>query len=231
MQSLMAELVNKFDRLLRENNIVFLYENKFGIKHLGRKFLSSEYSNFFINKIKFSDLRISPDDLLISLDFLKDDFSLVGCPVSEGPYRELMKLLKENIPLENSDYMRRCALGTLDWRRGFKIDIGFLKRVLVEKARMFDKGHDLIQISGIRIHVNNEQKWLIEDGKHTLALCLEYQIYDFYINEVNPILYQSEFFLKYYTKMRNKRTYSKNILFYKSILHEINKPATQGHSA
>lgn len=112
-------------------------------------------------------IMINPADLFLSIDYLKDDFSLLGCNILDSPHLDLMKSIDNGKDINETDYIKRFRSGTLDARYPhFARDISFFLHTYKARRDKIDSG----EIEPIHVYKVGNICY-IKDGKHRAALC------------------------------------------------------------
>ncbi len=143
-------------------HIIHLFETKVGIKGIyGMKALP-------LTPITSDLIACSSEELFLGIDFLKDDYTLLDCPLKKSPHFELMRTLLEKQGIEKTEYIRRYENGILDGR------VASLKHSSYEYfENAFQKRLDEIKsdiIEPIYIYRIGGRSY-VYDGKHRAALC------------------------------------------------------------
>lgn len=111
---------------------------------------------------------ISPDELFLGFDYLKDDYTLLDTSIKKSPHYDMMKKLYEEKDISDCEYIKRWVSGTLDWRYGFikpdNFDF-FVKRFIQSKENI-----EKNTIKPVIIY-SFCGKYYIYDGKHRAAMC------------------------------------------------------------
>lgn len=150
------------EKICQRFRIIHIYESKVGIKGIyGLK--SRPYT-----PISNAVFECTPERIFLGIDYLKDKYTLLNCPLLDSPHYALMKALQGKQDLSQTDYFRRYESGTLDGR------VASLKHSSYEYfEKAFAKRVEEIS------HSNEEpvyvyrigDKTYIYDGKHRAALC------------------------------------------------------------
>ncbi len=143
-------------------NKTIVYESKTGLKEINPLFPTKQRE--IINLCT-----VSPDELFLGIDFLKDEYSLINTPIKESPHFELMASLYNGEDGLNTNYTKRMLKGALDERYeilAFYLDKEYFKNCFNKKY------NDIKNNSGENIIVYKKNgKCYIHDGKHRAALC------------------------------------------------------------
>lgn len=143
-------------------HIIKVFETGKGLKNINMRSVSD------IGKVNASvDLELDCDELLLGPDFLKDDYTLLGCPVSKSPHRFFMEALLKKADLYETEYVKRTINGTIDWRRPQRIkDLSYWKN-------RFERVCPTVKddaYTPVVVYYRNGN-YYIYDGKHRAALC------------------------------------------------------------
>ena len=133
---------------------------------------------------------LDPALLVLGIDGMKDEFTLLNTPLSESPHYALMMALEEGRELDRNPYVMRAQRGTLDLRPSHpasKAFIGRLQERFVETARSLESG-----ATSIVRTVQLEKTTYIADGKHRAALALLRNL-PVVCEDTTPIYYDSFF--------------------------------------
>lgn len=153
------------DKLLKRVRCVRFYQSRFGVKNFGASRLIGG-RGFCNNTI----IEIAPQNLYLGPDFLKDDFTLLECPLLESPHYHLMEVIHTGKPLSETDYMKRFTNGCLDWRRGQPMpksfDHWYIKNNTARKKIIRGDYKPVIVYQ-------QDNKYYIFDGKHRAAMCAQ----------------------------------------------------------
>jgi len=152
--------------------------------------------------------------LLIGPDNLKDKYTLLGRPISNSPYIELMQFLNTGKGIKNIEYIKRVKNGTLDIRRAHSID----KQYIRSFRNKFESRKSLIQkglYNPIKCFLVNGE-YYVADGKHMAALCRILNVTPKCV-DVSSLQYDS-WFLWIYDKMQKKPDeYRKHLSYFTEI--------------
>ena len=158
-------------------NKTIVYESKTGLKEINPLFPTKQRE--IINLCT-----VSPDELFLGIDFLKDEYSLIDTPIKESPHFELMASLYNGEDGLNTNYTKRMLKGALDERYeilAFYLDKEYFKNCFSKKYG--DIKNNLNE--RVTIYKKNG-KCYIHDGKHRAALCsfldipVQCEVVDFY---------------------------------------------------
>lgn len=147
-------------KLTRKFKISMLVDKKVGIKNLNYNLLvTPPTSNTIIS--------INPTELFLGPDFLVDQYTLLNRPLLESPHYELVEALSDNKDVKQTEYYRRYAKGTLDWRylSNPKMVAHFYRKFVDSKNNVLNGTYEPIKIYKVG------QVYYIYDGKHRAAMC------------------------------------------------------------
>lgn len=143
-------------RICKILHIHYYYENKYGIK---------EY-----NKIPFKlsgsvqEEIVDPRIVYLGFDGLKDQYTLLGIPISDSPHFDLMRKLESGQDIYDSEYIKREISGCLDGRYEVEPSDHNIHYQKVKKD-ILDNSYDPVLLYLI------DKKLYAFDGKHRLAVC------------------------------------------------------------
>lgn len=149
----------KVCRLLKKTVI---YESKTGYKELNPKYPTEEIE-------KLEELCLEAHDLYLGIDFLKDEYSLIDCPISESPHYRLMKVLRDGEDWKSTEYVSRMLKGALDERYeilAFYLNEFYFPNCYHKRAAEIEAN----EASLVSVYQTNGRYYL-HDGKHRAALC------------------------------------------------------------
>ena len=154
---------------------------------------------------------ISPDELFLGYDYLKDDFTLLDTPVKKSPHYDMMKKLYAGEDISDCDYINRWISGTLDWRRGFKRPKKF--DFFIQRFNLSKECIEKNEIKPVMVYKLGE-KYYMYDGKHRAAMCAYNKI------PVPCIVVDTKHMFsgiweEMFKKILNKKGYKKHTEFYK----------------
>lgn len=165
------------------------------------------------NQTKHETTIVKPEQLYLSIDFLKDQYTLLGCNIKDSPHFFLMKALMKGDDISNTDYIQRVKRGTLDTRflqnnidSNSYIDCFKKRKIEIENG----------DISPILVYKING-KFYIKDGKHRAALCalLDRPIFVIQLDPNSMIEGVGE---RVFSEMNKKKAYSKHFSFYSEMI-------------
>ena len=135
-----------------------------GVKTRNAPLNSDQFDLIAAQKRAFS---CNTSDLYLSVDFLRDHYTLLRTPLTDSPHRHLMEALKQGDKEKvlSSEYVQRSRAGTLDPRGRKKVFAGELDRAFQQCMASISEGSYV----PIRV-VNCDNQWHIADGKHRAAL-------------------------------------------------------------
>ena len=150
------------EEIMKYFHCIRFYHTRYGLKNVGASFLlGGEKSTDSKEEVLLENLYLGPD-------YLKDEYTLLGCPISESPHYEFIKTIQEGSNINDTDYIRRYLKGCLDWRRG---------NIMPRNKDYFKNkfAHSLEQIKNndytpVVVYRQNG-KYYVYDGKHRAAFC------------------------------------------------------------
>lgn len=112
-------------------------------------------------------VEIDPSSLLLSIDYLKDSYTLLGCNIQDSPHYKLMGALDKGENIQKTEYMIRFGKGTLDARYPHHVkDFSFFyDKYNTMKKKLEENAVDSIVVFKVG------DDYYIKDGKHRAALC------------------------------------------------------------
>jgi len=150
------------EEVFKRLHIVRFYSKAVGLKNTNASILISySHSSGNIHTIDSSKLHLGPD-------YLKDQYTLLDCPITESPHVGFMAALMNGKPIKETDYIRRFLNGTLDWRSPL-----IMPKDKMRFQKKFERSLSEIQSGEYPPAVVYLQggKYYIYDGKHRAALC------------------------------------------------------------
>ena len=151
------------DFICKHRHLVRFYFTKKGLKNFGAyRLLGAKHIN------PLETIELSPAELFLGPDFLKDDYTLLGINIVNSPHFSFMRALMERQPIIKTDYIQRSFDGTLDWRRGSLKTKRFdmYNNKFIETKDVIISG----KMQPVVVYKNGEH-YYIYDGKHRAALC------------------------------------------------------------
>lgn len=152
------------EKLCSVLNIYIFVKTRAGLKNIN---IDSLYGEIDINKDLHDTITISPDKLFLSVDYLKDRFTLLDCCIIESPHYGLVKAINNGEDVKNTDYYKRFITGKLDGRhcqRKRKVSY-FYDKNKKAKESIESGNYKPVQVYYWK------GKYYICDGKHRAALC------------------------------------------------------------
>lgn len=156
-------LLQAEDRLLKRIHCIWFYHSKYGIKNFGASRLVE--ARYLSNQ---NVVEISPQELYLGPDFLKDEYTLLDCPLKESPHFLLMEAIQSQKPLKETEYMKRFTRGCLDWRRGRPMPKDFeywYKKNNLSCDGIINGNYQPVVVYSLG------NRYYIFDGKHRAAMC------------------------------------------------------------
>lgn len=158
------------DYILRQGRIVrrkilkilklnYFYYNDYGFKMIMGKI------NINHNISCSSETYILPDDLLLGVDGLFDNYSHMGKRITESPHYRLMKACDRN-DFINCEYLMLENKGALDSRESINRSIEKHLNVYNEVKSQIEEE----KYTPVSYYIVDEKKY-IHDGKHRAAMC------------------------------------------------------------
>lgn len=155
--------INYFtDSLLKKIGKEILYESKYGIKAWNNQIGSANH--ILLRKDELSSINVN--SILYFVDGLKDDYTLLGSKVTDGPHINFLEQILENKNIEDSEYIKRFNYGYLDMRPAYSYRSSFFKmKCLDQKTKLLSGNTSPLLLLEL------EKKYYVLDGKHRLSLC------------------------------------------------------------
>ena len=151
-------LVNRAFKLL---GITKYFETAYGIKAYNKRKLE-------IRDVNLSGyVVLSPGEVLLGFDALKDDYTLLGTKISDSPHFDLIKRMSAGERIDDCEYIVREQRGYLDGR--FCTSLNEERRF-----ELFNRTENRLssgQYDAPTVYVS-EGKYYAADGKHRLATAL-----------------------------------------------------------
>ena len=161
MTCILVNCIFHLHRLCKLLNFEVYKRTTVGVKVIGHKRRKKPIT---IERI----VKLSPGEVLLFVDGLKDSWSLSSVPINGSPHKDLCVFIQAGQDITESDYVLRESTGTLDNR--FPIKIGENEMQLHQDLSL--KCLDSI----INAHYSHprviclDDKYYVLDGKHRLAM-------------------------------------------------------------
>ena len=192
-----------------------LYETSAGIKHRNQ-LISSDRTGIFSTGDVFTRPAAS---LLTNPDFLRDEHTLLGVPIPDTPHMALAAMLRDGKDAAHSEYVRRTAKGTLDFRPAAPVGRDFvdgLRRAFESELPIVESGNykpvAVARVGG---------KEYAFDGKHRAATCA---VLGIDVRCIDATLFLCDSFYHWaYRKAcasKNRGHYRKHIEFFETLYGE-----------
>jgi hypothetical protein len=196
----------------RDVDVSALYHTDVGVKARNQLVSSDLLVYPFFRDQETTEL--DPARLVLGVDGLKDEFTLLGTSVSESPHYALMAALDGGCELDHNPYVVRVQRGALDLRpprQPNKAFIGRLRERFAENVRALESG-----LTPVVKVVRLPETTYIADGKHRAALALLRNL-PVVCEDATPILYDS--FFAWMGRVMGKRPaeYSKHLALFEII--------------
>lgn len=164
MGHLQTAFLGRAERFLRRHHAGLLYHSKVGVKAL-----NPTYDADYIRRARGpAPVALPAQDLLLSVDGLNDDHALTGMTVAQSPHARLMEDLLAGRPVEDSDYVRRCEAGTIDFRRPRSMPTPALRRLEDRFKSAWAEAEAGRQPPILVLRMGGQN--FIADGKHRAAV-------------------------------------------------------------
>lgn len=187
-----------------------IFKTRVGIKQINMGALSNP------GTLKGEVKLLSPDELFLGPDFLKDEFTLLGCPIKNSPHYDFMNTLLCNGDVNQSDYFKRFVDAKLDWRI---YQYPFCRTQMYRLK--FSEAYENTKVNKYSpvVVYENGGKYYIYDGKHRAALCalLNIQVKCLIVDDN---IAWSHIFFYMFRKMSGSECFTIHNKFFKSLSHE-----------
>lgn len=198
------------EEIMKYFHCIRFYHSKYGLKNIGASCLVGGEKSIATREVIFLN------DLYLGPDYLKDDYTLLGCPINESPHFAFIKAIFDGKDILNTDYIRRYLNGSLDWRRGTILPRNrdfFYNKFSLALGHVQSNDYAPVMVYSLN------GKFYLYDGKHRAALCslLGLPIKCTIVSDeiVNTGLWHYMFSL-----LNGNVKYSKHILFHEEYLKE-----------
>lgn len=145
------------------NMYVFIKTRK-GLKNINVQRLYSD------SKIEYDPedvISISPSNLYLSTDYLKDKYTLLDCCILDSPHYSFIEAINSGGDIKKTDYYRRYITGCLDGRHALRArDLSYFSHKNKEAKRAIEE--ESYQPVVVYFWKN---RYYLCDGKHRAALC------------------------------------------------------------
>lgn len=195
------------EKVCKYFNILIVIPTKVGVKTLNAASFRSDQGQEESGECYYS----KGFDLFLGPDFLKDEYTLLDCPLSESPHLGFVKCLSYGKSPKSTDYIKRFYAGTLDGRVGHRTISNF--SVFVEKNKSHREEILAGKVAPVKVYEWKGRKY-IQDGKHRAALCvllnkeIPYELID------GKLLFGGVTACMMRVAAEKKHEYSKHILFF-----------------
>ena len=206
------------DKLLRKIGDSICVETDQGIKIVGLAPASSQFQQYVVDNLYFTDLGSPIDNFLINPDYLSDTYSLTGSSIQSSPHYALVETLMNGGEIIKTDYSIRSSLGTLDLRKGEPIRRNIIHQNY--ERCFYEIGENTLPaIKVIQVIKPGKTHYIIVDGKHRMAMALLLQyLSKLRVSLLHPDVYKHTIYHHLYRMLKRKPSkYSKNI----NLLEEI----------
>lgn len=159
---LKVKVIGAISKLCRIMKKTVIYQSKTGLKEINPVFHKRDDSGA-------AECALSPNELYLGIDFLKDHYSLIDVPITESPHLGLMKELSEGGDGRACEYVRRMLGGSLDERYeivAFYLDRNYFRNCFEKRMREIESDNGECVVA-----YKHNDRYYIHDGKHRAALC------------------------------------------------------------
>lgn len=150
-------LANKICRVVHKS---VTFETHAGIKRFNPYFPTVQIQDE-------KEFYVSPTELFLGVDFLKDNFTLLGVSVIDSPHYRLVDTIKKEEDCEQTEYVQRMLEGKLDERLpivSYILEKGYFQRNYRKDVYEIEK-NEYKPVIVYRI----DNRLYIHDGKHHAA--------------------------------------------------------------
>lgn len=145
-------LVNKLFQIF---HLTVYFENKYGIKSYNK------IQFILTNKETLPIVDINPNEVYLSFDALKDEYTYLDTPLSESPHVEMIAKLQKGEEIGDTSYVDGELKGSLDGRYELPNKSKLIQLHKQAAKSLSQKGFPILYKLGSRYYVM--------DGKHRLA--------------------------------------------------------------
>lgn len=199
-----------------------VFETAVGVKYRGIGFDSDRFQECVIRETPFTSSGVSFADLLLPPDMLKDSHASCAMSLLESPHFRMIQEIMAGTLHAGSEYLWRCAMGTLDNRPPLVFSVNFL----LDRHRLFYR--DLqegkkMYVYVVKIMLEDKKAFVIVDGKHRAAAAVAYGRPDsLLLRVVSGTFFEDRFFQRLYgyTLKKSPLEYSKNQKLIRVLQHE-----------
>lgn len=151
------------EKFCQRYHICYYFETTVGVKGINGIYKPVAHP------ISSQSFVLKPSELFLGVDYLKDQYTLLGCNIVDSPHFAFVKAISGKEDLSKTDYIKRFENGTLDVRRGVPKQRDFIEFINKYNSRVNEINQHLIKpISVYKIG----GRYFIYDGKHRAALCI-----------------------------------------------------------
>ncbi len=163
---------------------------------------------------------VSPDEVCLSFDGMKDEFTLLDTPIPESPHFEMTKRIESGRSITDCEYIRREKNGTLDGR--YPIQVSEQAHINACKKSLESVKSDNYTLP-VLYRLN--EKLYVYDGKHRLAsaAALNKKIYCYIID--TKLIANLSYISQIFEKIKERSEFSRNAYHLNALLRTVeNRP-------
>lgn len=164
LNSLKYHIWRFFEKVCKYFNMLKVFSTRVGLKTMNApSFRSGKYVEKNGNVIT-----VKPDELYLGPDFLKDEYTLLDCPLKDSPHVGFVDCLCQKGDPAQTDYILRFYKGTLDGRIGHCTIHNFsdyFKKNSQRREEVLSGNIEPVMV------YEWKGKLYIQDGKHRAAMC------------------------------------------------------------
>ncbi len=150
------------DKIFKKIGLSFIFKTTVGVKYINP--LIGELPHAVIDCFE-----IEPEYLFLGVDFLSDEFSLLGTNVCKSPHFFLMRTILLKGEIRKTEYCRRLEQGSLDARKKMYIS-SKREKIFIDMFKKREKQIELNEYPPVKVY-EVDKKLYVVDGKHRAALC------------------------------------------------------------
>ena len=153
-----------FEKVCKYFNVLKIFSTRVGLKIMNApSFRRGKYV-----KKNSAVITLKEDELYLGPDFLKDEYTLLDCPLKDSPHVGFVRCLSLGGNPKETNYIKRYYKGTLDGRIGHSSirDFSDYYEINSQRSERVLSGN----MDPVMVYEWKGRKY-IQDGKHRAALC------------------------------------------------------------
>lgn len=153
-----------FEKLCSRFNVYAFIKTRTGIKNIN---IDSLYDDNTLEPLSDDIITIPPSNLFLSVDYLRDNYTLLDCCILDSPHYEFINAINTGKNIKRTDYYKRFIKGALDGRhcqRTRDVSYFFDKNEKIKHSIECEEYKPVIVYSW-------KNRYYICDGKHRASLC------------------------------------------------------------